>query len=99
MGSVTSGSAAVVVAIGRDPTAFPFRCELSLTPLITFWTQLSANHEFGRGPIPGLVREKARAAPELAEVIDDLSVIEKRRGVAVIVGLGAGMLAWSSWMR
>ena len=30
-------------------------------PLITFWTQLSAYHEFGRGPIPGLVREKARA--------------------------------------
>jgi GAF domain-containing protein len=47
--------------------------------LITFWTQLSAYHEFGRGPIPDLVREKARAAPELAEVIDDLSVIEKHR--------------------
>jgi len=27
---------------------------LSLTPLITFWTQLSAYHEFGRGPIAGL---------------------------------------------
>ncbi len=77
MGSVMSGSAAVGVATGRDPAAFPFRCELSLAPLITFWTQLSAYHEFGRGPIPGLVREKARAAPELAEVIDDLSVIEK----------------------
>jgi len=45
MGSVISGSAAVVVA------------------------QLSAEHKFGRGPIPGLVPEKARAAPELAEVI------------------------------
>jgi hypothetical protein len=66
------------------------------TPLITFWTQFSAYHEFGRGPIPGLVREKARVAPELAEVTDDLSVIEKHRGVAVIVGSGAGMLAWSS---
>jgi hypothetical protein len=79
MGSVMSGSAAVQVAPGRDSAAFPFRCELSLAPLITFWTQLSAYHEFGRGPIPGLVREKARAAPELAEVIDDLSVIEKHR--------------------
>src|SRR5882724_128955 len=79
MGSVMSRSAAVGVATGRDPAAFPFRCELSLAPLITFWTQLSAYHEFGRGPIPGLVREKARAAPELAEVIDDLSVIEKHR--------------------
>ena len=82
MGSVMSESAAVVVATGRDPAAFPFRCELSLTPLFS-----------------GLVREKACAAPELAEVIDDLSVIEKHRGVAVILGSGVGMLAWSSWMR
>jgi GAF domain-containing protein len=62
-----------------DPAAFPFRCELSLAPLITFWTQLSAYHEFGRGPIPGLVREKAREAPELAGVIEDLSVVDKHR--------------------
>src|SRR5688500_2765517 len=62
-----------------DPAAFPFRCELSLAPLITFWTQTSAYHEFGRGPIPGIVREKAREAPELARLIDDLSVIEKHR--------------------
>src|SRR5688572_28709235 len=62
-----------------DPAAFPFRCELSLAPLITFWTQTSAYHEFGRGPLPGIVREKAREAPELAGVIDDLSLIEKHR--------------------
>src|SRR5215470_9197151 len=62
-----------------DPAPFPFRCELSLAPLITFWTVTSAYHELGRGPIPGLVREKARTAPELAAVIDDLSVIEKHR--------------------
>jgi GAF domain-containing protein len=62
-----------------DPAPFPFRCELSLAPLITFWTQLSAYHEFGRGPIPGLVREKAREAPELAGVIEDLSVVDKHR--------------------
>jgi GAF domain len=74
-----AGSAAVRAAASTDPAAFPFRCELSLAPLITFWTQLSAYHEFGRGPIPDLVREKARAAPELATVIDDLSVIEKHR--------------------
>jgi hypothetical protein len=79
MGSLMSGSAGVRVAPGTDPAAFPFRCELSLAPLITFWTQLSAYHEFGRGPIPGLVREKAREAPKLAEVIDDLSIIETHR--------------------
>ena len=70
-----AGTAAVHDPAGPDAGAFPFRCELSLAPLITFWTQLSAYHEFGRGPIPGLVREKAREAPELAGVIDDLSVI------------------------
>jgi GAF domain-containing protein len=79
VGSLMSGSAAVRAATDAGPGAFPFRCELSLAPLITFWTQLSAYHEFGRGPIPGIVREKAREAPELAEVIEDLSVIEKHR--------------------
>jgi hypothetical protein len=79
VGGVMSGSAAVRGTPGAEPAAFPFRCELSLAPLITFWTQLSAYHEFGRGPIPGLVREKAREAPELAAVIDDLSLIEKHR--------------------
>jgi len=74
-----AGSAAVSVPPGADPAALPFRCELSLAPLITFWTQLSAYHEFGRGPLPGLVREKAREAPELAGVIDDLSIVEKHR--------------------
>ena len=74
-----SGTAAVRDVTGPDASAFPFRCELSLAPLITFWTQLSAYHEFGRGPIPGLVREKAREAPELAGVIDDLSVVGKHQ--------------------
>ncbi len=74
-----AGTAVVPDGAGPDEAAFPFRCELSLAPLITFWTQLSAYHEFGRGPIPGLVREKAREAPELAGVIDDLSVIGKHQ--------------------
>src|SRR6202040_3965849 len=77
--SAMAGTAAVPDAAGPDAAAFPFRCELSLAPLITFWTQLSAYHEFGRGPIPGLVREKAREAPELAGVIDDLSVVGKHQ--------------------
>src|SRR6266851_4107289 len=77
--SAMAGTAAVREAAGPEAAAFPFRCELSLAPLITFWTQLSAYHEFGRGPIPGLVREKAREAPELAGVIDDLSVIGKHQ--------------------
>src|SRR5260370_31175499 len=79
VGRAMLGTAAPREGAGPDAAAFPFRCELSLAPLITFWTQLSAYHEFGRGPIPGLVREKAREAPELAGVIDDLSVIGKHQ--------------------
>src|SRR5258705_8620465 len=82
--SAMAGTAAVRDAAGPDAAAFPFRCELSLAPLITFWTQLSAYHEFGRGPIPGLVRAKAREAPELAGVSHHLSGVGKPQ---TIVGL------------
>src|SRR5215831_14559020 len=59
----------------------PFRCELSLAPLITFWTQLSAYSEFGRGPLPGIIREKVRQAPELAGIIEDVSIIGKHQNL------------------
>jgi hypothetical protein len=35
----------------RGSCGIPVQGELSLAPLITFWTQTSAYHEFGRGPI------------------------------------------------
>src|SRR5215510_11979964 len=57
----------------------PFRTELSLTPLIRFWTQLSAYSELGRGPLPGIIRERIKQAPELSAVIDDVSVIAKHQ--------------------
>src|SRR5262245_66603120 len=85
VGPSRSESAAVRAATRADPAPFPFRCELSLAPLITFWTQLSAYHEFGRGPIPGLVRDKARTAPELASVITDESVIEQHRAFVDLI--------------
>src|SRR2546427_9917814 len=62
---------------GAHPTALPFRTELSLAPLIRFWTQLSAYSELGRGPLPGIVRERIKLAPELSAVIDDVSVVAK----------------------
>jgi hypothetical protein len=64
---------------GARPTALPFRTELSLAPLIRFWTQLSAYSEFGRGPLPGIIREQVKQAPELSAVIEDVSVIGKHQ--------------------
>jgi len=79
----TSGLVSPSVDVGArpvaHPAALPFRTELSLAPLIRFWTQLSAYSELGRGPLPGIVREKIKQAPELSAVIDDVSVIGKHR--------------------
>src|SRR5215470_8041269 len=61
------------------PAALPFRTELSLAPLIRFWTQLSAYSQLGRGPLPGIVRERIKQAPELSAVVDNVSVIAKHR--------------------
>jgi len=76
---LVSGPAEVQASPTTPPKALPFRCELSLAPLITFWTQTSAYREFGRGPLPGIIREKVRQAPELNGVIDDVSIIAKHQ--------------------
>src|SRR5439155_292931 len=51
----TSGLVSPSVDVGArpvaHPAALPFRTELSLAPLIRFWTQLSAYSELGRGPL------------------------------------------------
>jgi len=79
----TSGLVSPSVDVGArpvaHPAALPFRTELSLAPLIRFWTQLSAYSELGRGPLPGIVRERIKQAPELSAVVDDVSVIDKHR--------------------
>ena len=76
---LASDPADLQTAPAPHDNSFPFRCELSLAPLINFWTQVSAYSEFGRGPLPGIVREKVKQAPELAGVIEDMSVVAKHR--------------------
>jgi len=78
-GGLVSSAVDVGAGPGTHATAVPFRTELSLAPLIRFWTQLSAYSELGRGPLPGIVREKIKQAPELSAVIDDVSLIGKHR--------------------
>src|SRR5215831_11464215 len=74
-GGLALGPSDVHAAPSVRPMALPFRCELSLAPLITFWTQVSAYREFGQGPLPGIIREKLRQAPELSGIIEDVSVL------------------------
>jgi len=77
-GLVTSPADAQAPPLAARYPSLPFRCELSLGPLITFWTQVSSYSEFGRGPLPGIIREKVRQAPELGGIIEDVSIIVGR---------------------
>src|SRR5262249_50064283 len=76
---LVSGPADAGVASPPHLEPFPFRCELSLAPLITFWTQVSAYSAFGQGPLPGIIRDKVRQAAELSGIIDDVSIIGKHQ--------------------
>ncbi len=60
---------------------FPFRCRLSLKPLINFWEGLLAKGECGLGSMAATIRAKLTDAPELQEPIDDLAILDKRQGL------------------
>src|SRR2546427_4470445 len=95
----TSGLVSPSVDVGArpvaHPAALPFRTELSLAPLIRFWTQLSAYSELGRGPLPGIVRERIKQAPELSAVIDDVSIIAKHQPLVDL--MMSGMFPPAFW--
>lgn len=60
---------------------FPFRCTLSLKPLIDFWlSPFSYGAQANSCLVEGLSRQLAEA-PELFEPIEDLSVIERHKPI------------------
>ena len=48
-------SADLQSALRLDPKGFPFRCELSLEPLIAFWTKMSAEQGSAKGALARIV--------------------------------------------
>jgi GAF domain-containing protein len=58
---------------------FPFRCRLSLKPLLDFWERLLAEGKCGMISLEPVIRQKLAQAPELREPIDDLSLLEKHQ--------------------
>ena len=77
-------------------TAFPFRRELSLAPLVAAWERAAAE--------PGIAGDVARAvcrglegAPELRASIDDPSVLERHRELVEV--LMSRVFPASSWER
>jgi GAF domain-containing protein len=64
--------------IGEMDT-FPFRRQLSLAPLISFWeTALAAHSQIGAG-LGAIIKDWLRQAPELGRPIEDLGVIAPHR--------------------
>ncbi len=66
-------------ALQVDPRGFPFRSELSLEPLIAFWTQMSTRQDSAKGELARIVGQEVAKAPELLGTIDDLAVLERHR--------------------
>jgi hypothetical protein len=66
------------VAASLANSALPFRFELSLDPLIAFWTR-SMDEAGACGAVSRLINEEIRKAPELLGVIDDPAVLDRHR--------------------
>jgi GAF domain-containing protein len=62
-----------------DPKGFPFRSELSLAPLIAFWSQMSTRQDSAKGALARIVGQEVAKAPELLGTIDDLTVLERHQ--------------------
>ena len=60
-----------MAALRADPRGFPFRSELSLAPLVAFWTRSNT--------FAPIVREEVARTPELGGAITDTAVIARHR--------------------
>src|SRR4030095_1529265 len=79
------GFADIQTALHAGPDEFPFRCELSLEPLITFWTRSRAAEGPAKAALARIVAEEVRGAPELMGTITDHSLIERHPGLIDIL--------------
>ena len=57
--SLVSRSADLQAALRADRTAFPFRTELSLAPLLNFWAQAFGDDTSPKGAFARMVRGEA----------------------------------------
>ncbi len=79
MNTSTVRSSDLQSAITSSAAAFPFSSELSLAPLINFWTKGVGPEQSVRGALARMVEAELRKAPELFEPIQDLSLIARHR--------------------
>ncbi len=58
---------------------FPFKCVLSFSPFIDFWSQTGSRNQAFKAPLIKKVREELEKVPELLGPIEDLSILEKHK--------------------
>ncbi len=63
-------------ALTEDLTGVPFRTELSLQPVIDFWTRM-ADEDSPKGAVARVIAEQVLKAPELLGPLTDCSVLER----------------------
>ena len=66
---------------GLAAMEFPFKCTLSLSPLVAFWDQAAASSHPAKAALAKQIQDEVRQAPELLESIEDLSLIERHQGL------------------
>ena len=79
MNDPTTQSLDLQLAIAANGTDFPFKVELSLGPLIDFWTKEMPRVHPVKGVLARSVEEELRTAPALREPIEDMSVLARHR--------------------
>ena len=63
-------------ALSADLGGVPFRTELSLQPVIDFWTRM-ANEDSPKGAVARVIAEQVGRAPELQGPLTDCSIVDR----------------------
>jgi GAF domain-containing protein len=71
-----TGSVDLQTALAEDLHGLPFRTELSLKPVIDFWTRM-AGKDSAKGAIARVITEEVAKAPELLVPLTDCSLLER----------------------
>jgi hypothetical protein len=69
-------------ALDATSSAFPYACELSLRPLVDFWTNEIGGQRSVRGEIGRMVEREVARAPELLAPIDDVWLLARHHDLA-----------------
>ena len=73
-----TGSTDLQTALAHDIGGVPFRTELSLKPVIDFWTRM-AGQDSPKGAVARVITEQVSKAPELLGPLTDCAAIERHQ--------------------